>query len=81
MSGGHVPPPPPPPVGPESTTVPPSHELVIDAAHRPTTSPVVVNLDGGQATVHIEGLGEGRGTSHAPERAIRKSEETEDTAD
>jgi hypothetical protein len=40
-----------------------------------------VNLDGGQATVHIEGLGEGRGTSHAPERAIRKSEETEDTAD
>ncbi len=82
MSGGHVPPPPPtPPVNPVSTSVPPSHETVVDLHEHRTTSPVVVDLETGQATVHVEGLGEGRSTSLAAEREIRKSEATADTSD
>ncbi len=82
MSGGHVPPPPPtPPVNPVSTSVPPSHETVVDLHEHRTTSPVVVDLETGRATVHVEGLGEGRSTSLAAERSIRRSEETGATRD
>lgn len=81
MSGGHIPPPPPPVVGPVDATVPPTHEVVIDTHHRQTTSPVTVDLDGGQAVVHVEGLGENRSVPKAAERSIRKSDETEETVD
>jgi hypothetical protein len=68
-------------VNPVSTSVPPNHETVVDLHEHRTTSPVVVDLETGRATVHVEGLGEGRSTSLAAERSIRRSEETGATRD
>ncbi len=76
---GHIPPPPPHPVQPPSTSVPPEHELVIDTAHRHTSTNVEVHLTGGQAVVYLESAGTNRPATEAPERSIRKASESDET--
>ena len=79
MSGGHIPLPP-PPVDPTGTTVPPSHEAVIDLQAKHTTSNMTVELVNGRTVVTVHGSqAAGVPLPEGNEHLVRKSEADSDT--